>query len=210
MCVLSGANQRLIFTGSPSLLQTQQHIGVISIPSHTSTSSSSSNKVAEGSENKSEGSEIEWLTQGNSWNTCIWSSKLWILNHRSLTSPPRWTIMSNTPNNPNNPNNSNSSPSPAYEVAKIGELISHSETPEFKVNVELVTVHTNSPNSPDSPDSPGEELEFNAALVYPPGFDPSKSYPVISYVYGGPHLNVIKSDITAYYFHQWFSNNHPR
>jgi len=45
-----------------------------------------------------------------------------------------------------------------------------------------------------------EELEvpaedgarLQARLVKPPGFDPSKKYPVVVYVYGGPHVQVVR------------------
>jgi dipeptidyl aminopeptidase/acylaminoacyl peptidase len=50
-------------------------------------------------------------------------------------------------------------------------------------------------------------IQFNAALIRPPGFDEKKKYPVIAYVYGGPHFNSIKADLTCFYFHQWLANH---
>jgi dipeptidyl-peptidase-4 len=39
----------------------------------------------------------------------------------------------------------------------------------------------------------GTEAKFDAQLIKPADFDPSKKYPVIVYVYGGPHAQVVRN-----------------
>jgi dipeptidyl-peptidase-4 len=43
--------------------------------------------------------------------------------------------------------------------------------------------------------SDGQKL--NARLIYPTGFDPAKKYPVIVYVYGGPHAQMLTNSWMA-------------
>jgi len=65
------------------------------------------------------------------------------------------------------------------------------EAPPFKPQVEYTTV--------------GAE-GFHAAIIRPRNFDPSKRYPLIDAVYGGPHSNVVTSDALAYLRSQWIAD----
>ncbi|WP_394832213.1 S9 family peptidase [Pendulispora rubella] len=65
------------------------------------------------------------------------------------------------------------------------------EPPPFKPQVEYATV--------------GDE-GFHVALIRPRNFDPSKRYPLIDAVYGGPHSNVVTSDALAYLRSQWMAD----
>lgn len=50
-------------------------------------------------------------------------------------------------------------------------------------------------------------FEMEAIMIKPPGFDPSKKYPVMSYVYGGPHAPQVANSWggSRYLFHQYLA-----
>jgi len=52
-------------------------------------------------------------------------------------------------------------------------------------------------------------LELDAAVLTPPDFDPSRTYPAVVYVYGGPHAQVVKNawGRSTYLFHQWLAQH---
>jgi len=52
-------------------------------------------------------------------------------------------------------------------------------------------------------------LEFQCSIVKPPHFDPEEKYPVIIYVYGGPHAQVVRNrwDGTRYLWHSMMAQN---
>jgi dipeptidyl-peptidase-4 len=47
-------------------------------------------------------------------------------------------------------------------------------------------------------------MALNAMMIKPPGFDPKKRYPVLIYVYGGPHVQVVRNAWSGpnYLWHQ--------
>ncbi|MDX2023960.1 MAG: prolyl oligopeptidase family serine peptidase [Deltaproteobacteria bacterium] len=65
------------------------------------------------------------------------------------------------------------------------------EAPPFSVKVELTQVAT---------------AQFHAAIVRPHNFDPTRTYPVIVHVYGGPHALLVKADQRQFVFDQWLAN----
>ncbi len=52
-------------------------------------------------------------------------------------------------------------------------------------------------------------LKLDAAVLTPPEFDPAKRYPVVIYVYGGPHAQVVRNawGRSTYLFHQWLAQH---
>ncbi len=52
-------------------------------------------------------------------------------------------------------------------------------------------------------------LKLDAAVLTPPEFDPSKQYPAVVYVYGGPHAQVVRNGWgrSIYLFHQWLAQH---
>ncbi len=74
----------------------------------------------------------------------------------------------------------------------LGRLPSTAETPPFRVNLELTTVG-----------APG----FHAAVIRPHDLRPGRRYPVIVYVYGGPHALVVKADARNYLYEQWLADH---
>ena len=75
----------------------------------------------------------------------------------------------------------------------FGELPSAGEDPPFVPNVELLTV--------------GDGRPYHAAVTRPRNFNPDLTYPVIMYVYGGPHVNVITSTMARYLMDQWIADH---
>ncbi|MEM1024372.1 MAG: DPP IV N-terminal domain-containing protein [Myxococcota bacterium] len=47
---------------------------------------------------------------------------------------------------------------------------------------------------------------FNGMIVRPRDFEPGRAYPVIVYVYGGPHALVVQSDCTRYFLQQFLAD----
>lgn len=74
-----------------------------------------------------------------------------------------------------------------------GELPSVAETPPFAPRVEWTTAGANG-------------RRYYAAIVRPQRFDRSRKYPVIVYVYGGPHANVVTAGSRAYLRQQWIAD----
>lgn len=92
---------------------------------------------------------------------------------------------------------------PSSEVRRadgrtLASLPSVAETPAFRAVAELLTVEV-----PDG----REALTYHAAVLRPRGFEPSRKYPVILSVYGGPHHNVVVSDERAFLMGQWIADH---
>ncbi len=77
--------------------------------------------------------------------------------------------------------------------SEIGRLKSMAEAPPFMANLELTTV--------------GDAPSFHAALIRPRNFDPSIRYPVIVYVYGGPHAQMVGASPRRYLLQQWMADH---
>jgi dipeptidyl-peptidase-4 len=75
---------------------------------------------------------------------------------------------------------------------RIGELPSVAETPPFTPRVEFVKAVA----------SDG----FYAALVRPRNFDAKKKYPVLLYVYGGPHHLQVEQAMRGWLLPQWLAD----
>lgn len=75
---------------------------------------------------------------------------------------------------------------------KIASLKSIAEEPARLPRVELMTL--------------GEEMDMRVAVVKPRDFDPSKKYPLINYVYGGPGSNQVGAGGRGYLLHQWMAD----
>lgn len=54
---------------------------------------------------------------------------------------------------------------------------------------------------------PAADDDPYAFIVRPADFVHGQKYPVILYVYGGPHHNVVQRDITRYFLHQWMADH---
>jgi dipeptidyl-peptidase 4 len=74
----------------------------------------------------------------------------------------------------------------------VGELASAAEQPPFIPNVELVTTT--------------ERLKYHCAIIRPRDFDPTRTYPVIDAVYGGPGSNTVTASARAYLLQQWLAD----
>lgn len=74
-----------------------------------------------------------------------------------------------------------------------GELPSGAEQPPFVPKPELTTVETNG-------------RTYYASILRPRGFDKSRKYPVINYVYGGPHSNMVHASARGYLRQQWIAD----
>jgi dipeptidyl-peptidase 4 len=79
--------------------------------------------------------------------------------------------------------------------AVIGELPSIAEIPAELPNTEFVKIQA----APDGTSS----LPFNAVIIRPRNFNPKIKYPVIDYVYGGPHHNQVTRTVKPYFIAQW-------
>ncbi len=75
---------------------------------------------------------------------------------------------------------------------ELGELPSVAENPGFKPNVEIQKV--------------GDGDGFYTAVVRPHNFDPKKRYPVIVYVYGGPHHLQVQQSMGTWLLPQWLAD----
>ena len=73
-----------------------------------------------------------------------------------------------------------------------GSLRHVSETPAFVPNLQLLTV--------------GRE-RLHAALVRPRDFDARRRYPVVVYVYGGPHVVTVRASWQRYLIQQWIADH---
>jgi dipeptidyl-peptidase-4 len=74
----------------------------------------------------------------------------------------------------------------------VGELPSVAEQPPFVPRAEIVNV--------------GESPGFYASIVRPRNFDPRRRYPVVDYVYGGPHGKIVTSSMSAHLLRQWLAD----
>ncbi len=75
--------------------------------------------------------------------------------------------------------------------AELGVLRSTSEDPVEHPRVEFTTV---------------TPRHLRAAVVRPRDFSPSRRYPVIAWVYGGPHSRLVARSMTRYLVPQWFAD----
>ncbi len=75
----------------------------------------------------------------------------------------------------------------------IGELRSVAETPAFLPNLELVQL--------------ANEQAMRAAVIRPRNFDPKLRYPVVAYVYAGPHAQVVTSARERWHLQQWIADH---
>ena len=74
----------------------------------------------------------------------------------------------------------------------LGALSSQAEEPPFMPRPEFTTVTNH---------------QLHAAVIRPRNFDRRKKYPVINYVYGGPHTNVVNANPRSYLLHQWLADH---
>ena len=74
-----------------------------------------------------------------------------------------------------------------------GELRSLVETPSLQARLEFTTV--------------GDSLAFHTVLVRPHDFDPTRRYPVIVSVYGGPHGQQVTKSARGYLVEQWMADH---
>jgi len=85
---------------------------------------------------------------------------------------------------------------PAWEVMRadrvVGTLNSIADRPTLAPRVEVVSL--------------GGERDFKAAVIRPTDFDASERYPVLNFVYGGPHSNQVNANARAYLLHQWYAD----
>ena len=87
---------------------------------------------------------------------------------------------------------------------QIGRLRSVAEEPPFVPNTELTTVG----------EAPGGKLRMqlskallHAVLIRPRDFDPTRRYPVIVHVYGGPHVQMVRASPRRYLLQQWIADH---
>jgi len=80
-----------------------------------------------------------------------------------------------------------------YQGKVVGNLLSRAENPPFKPNVEFLKA--------------GEKNEFHSLIIRPRNFDPDIKYPVIVYVYGGPHHRVVSEQPNRYLIQQWIADH---
>ncbi len=74
-----------------------------------------------------------------------------------------------------------------------GQLRYVAEQPPWVPNLEFTTV--------------GKTPEFSAVLVRPRNFEARRRYPVIVYVYGGPHGQMVNASSWAYLLQQWIADH---
>ncbi|MCC6746733.1 MAG: DPP IV N-terminal domain-containing protein [Deltaproteobacteria bacterium] len=79
------------------------------------------------------------------------------------------------------------------EGGERGRLRSVAERPPFAPRLELTSV-TVGPH------------RFHTALVRPRAFDPALRYPVVAYVYGGPHHQTVTASPSRYLLYQWVAD----
>ena len=77
---------------------------------------------------------------------------------------------------------------------EVGPLRSVTERPPFAPNLEITSVEV-------------DGRRHYAALVRPRDFDERRRYPVIVYVYGGPHWNVVSTAGQRFLLHQWIADH---
>lgn len=77
-------------------------------------------------------------------------------------------------------------------VRKYRSLPSVAEEPPFQPSVRI--------------EIPGLGNEFYAAIVHPRSFDKAKKYPVLVYVYGGPHHLQVEQSMRSWLLPQWIAD----
>lgn len=75
----------------------------------------------------------------------------------------------------------------------LGKIASKAETPPFIPRVEFVEV--------------GSTVRYHAAVIRPRDFDDGRQYPVIVYVYGGPHAQIVQADPMRFFRQQWLADH---
>jgi len=76
---------------------------------------------------------------------------------------------------------------------ELGELRSVAEKPPFKPRVEFAIVD--------------HIQKFRAAIIRPRNFRRGRKYPVIVYVYGGPHAQTVQANPNNYLLQQWLADH---
>jgi dipeptidyl-peptidase 4 len=76
---------------------------------------------------------------------------------------------------------------------EVGRLQSVAKTPPFQPNIEYVTI--------------GRDPSFHAMVIRPRNFDPNRKYPVINYVYGGPHVQMVNLAPRGALLSQWLADH---
>ena len=74
----------------------------------------------------------------------------------------------------------------------LAEIPEVAEAPPFVPRIELVSVTAR---------------ELRAVVIRPRDFDPTKKYPVIVHVYGGPHSQQVVANANAYLLQQWYADH---
>ena len=77
----------------------------------------------------------------------------------------------------------------------LGSIKSVAERPKELPRIELMSVKAGADGS-----------EFRCVVIKPRDFDPSKKYPVVNQVYGGPISNVVNAAGMGYVLHQWLAD----
>lgn len=81
----------------------------------------------------------------------------------------------------------------AADGRSLGEIPSIGEEPPFMPDLELTTV--------------GAAPHMHAAIVRPRDFSAERRYPIVVYVYGGPHAQMVTAQPFRYLLHQWFADH---
>lgn len=122
----------------------------------------------------------EPLTEGSAYHSATFSrdGRLLALTHASLTSLPETTVHTVEPS------------------GKLGPAVAiphRAKTPSALPNVELV--------------EPERAGGFHAMLVRPLEAEPGQKFPVVVYVYGGPHVNVVQAMAHRLFVQQFIADH---
>ncbi|MGB0716719.1 MAG: DPP IV N-terminal domain-containing protein [Phycisphaerae bacterium] len=74
-----------------------------------------------------------------------------------------------------------------------GTIRSNAETPPFVPRVQFVNV--------------GSSPDYHTAVIRPRDFQNGRKYPVLVYVYGGPHAQVVQADPMRFFRQQWLADH---
>lgn len=126
------------------------------------------------------GTKIRRLTESNGMHHAVFSEdgRLMAVTETSLSDMPRTSVTRL---------NDRGRPGRAVEIP------SDAAAPPFLPRIELVP--------------PERAGGFHAMLVRPRNFEPERKYPVILYVYGGPHVNVVTRAAHRYFLQQYMADN---
>lgn len=119
------------------------------------------------------------LTQGIGWNECEFATESSTLAINQSTLEELAVVNIYTLEN--------------NELRRLNTLENDAKSPERVPDVTLL--------------SQKEVDGFRAAVIKPAQFNPKASYPVILYVYGGPGVNVVKANMSAWFMQQWMADH---